>query len=170
MGWSWDPRDWVNEVLNVVSDVTGIRELSPEHVREHETKKYMEKVAAEKKKHMTDLRRRMRSQNIRERREAQKEYNMIQKQHEQAMAATDRASARKLEEQRKAGEKRLARMKEIKYGGPAFKGIDGDEQWVGKVRSLSRLGNIGPLNRDIDVPRGTQDLPADRDKMERRPK
>tara|TARA_R100000152_G_C6780593_1_gene213557 strand:- start:1626 stop:2129 length:504 start_codon:yes stop_codon:yes gene_type:complete len=167
MGWSWDPRDWVSEVLNVFSDVTGIRELSPERVSEHETKKYMEKVAAEKKRHMTDLRRRMRSQNIRERREAQKEYNMIQKQHEKSMAATDRASARKLEQQRKAGEERLARVKEI-GDGSAFKDVDG--QWVGKVRSLSRLGNIGPLNRDIDVQRGTQDLPADRDKMERRPK
>ena len=42
--------------------------------------------------------------------------------------------------------------------------------YLGAVKSLSRLGGITPLGTDIGSQRGTEEIPAERDKMERRPK
>ena len=151
-----------SDITNFISDVTGIRELSPEYTRQHEEGKVRRQMEAERKSMMRDLKIRMRSKNAKIRREAKAEFSRIQKEGQKEMASLERSRVNRKQQMMQEQENKLSNIRGAKTSTSASTKTGASGPAL--VKGISRLGSVGPVGFPQ---RSTQ---KERDTMERRPK
>ena len=156
MGWF---SDLVGGALNILSDVTGIRELSPEYTREYEEAKLMAEYEKNRGRQLADIKKRMRSKNVSIKRKAQQD---MKKMREESAA-----EMKKLESEGRSSQARSAEQHQKKLDqliGQVTPTETTKVDYKGEVARLSRLAQGGPLK----IP--SRDPDTVREEMERRPK
>jgi len=155
--------DFFGGALNILSDVTGIREISPQRMEEYRFTRSKQRVERARKAERVDMQRRMRSRNARIRSEAQREYRALEVENRRLLNEATRQGKADIVAQQKEHQKTLQRIQ----GRPLQEGPTGTEsttEFRGKIASLSRLGSAGPLR----IP--SRDPEIEREQIERRPK
>ncbi len=152
-----------NDILSGISDITGIREISPEYTREYEETKVRRRVEADQRKARKELQTRMRSKNADIRRKAKKEFHRMEQDHEEKIGKLRRDRTVLRNKNKEEARKRLA------IGSNTPGSTTSPTDYIGKVQSLSRLGNLTPLSSAAKS-RGHIPPPLERSDIERRPK